>query len=87
MFGTVKSQKPFLKWVGGKYKLLNKTLKSLPEEINNYHEVFLGGGSVLLAILSLQKANKIQINGNIYAQGTKITHLPKGAMVTGHLIN
>ena len=67
MFGTVKSQKPFLKWVGGKYKLLNKTLKSLPEEINNYHEVFLGGGSVLLAILSLQKANKIQINGNIYA--------------------
>jgi len=67
MLQSIKSQKPFLKWVGGKYKLLDKTLQYLPSEINNYHEVFLGGGSVLLAILSLQKANKIQINGNIYA--------------------
>lgn len=67
MSDTIKSQKPFLKWVGGKYKLLDKTLKHLPKEINNYHEVFLGGGSVLLAILSSQKVNKIQINGHIYA--------------------
>ena len=60
-------QKPFLKWVGGKYKLLKHILSKLPKEINNYHEIFLGGGSVLLAILSLEQENKIKIHGSIYA--------------------
>jgi DNA adenine methylase len=35
--------------------------------MNNYHEIFLGGGSVLLAVLSLQKQGHLQIQGNIYA--------------------
>ena len=35
--------------------------------MNNYHELFLGGGSVLLAVLSLQKENKIVIRNKIYA--------------------
>ena len=35
--------------------------------MNNYHELFLGGGSVLLAVLSLQKHNKISIKNKIYA--------------------
>ena len=39
----------------------------LPKEINNYHELFLGGGSVLLAVLSLQKQQKIVIKNKIYA--------------------
>ena len=60
-------QKPFLKWVGGKSKLLKYILSKLPNEINNYHEIFLGGGSVLLAMLSLQKQNTIIIKGSIYA--------------------
>lgn len=59
--------KPFLKWVGGKTQLLSKIIERLPEEINNYHELFLGGGSVLLAVLSLQKENKICIKEKIYA--------------------
>jgi len=29
--------------------------------MNNYHELFLRGGSVLLAVLSLQKENKIYV--------------------------
>jgi len=35
--------------------------------MNNYHEPFLGGGSVLLAVLSLQKQSQITINNKIYA--------------------
>jgi len=59
-------QKPFLKWVGGKTQIINEILNKFPEKINNYHEIFLGGGSVLLGVLSLIKENKIKIK-NIYA--------------------
>lgn len=60
-------QKPFLKWVGGKTQLLNCIIPKIPSVINNYHELFLGGGSVLLAVLSLQKQGSLKINGNVYA--------------------
>ena len=60
-------QKPFLKWVGGKYKLLTHIISKLPKKINSYHEIFLGGGSVLLAILTLQTHNKITVDGTINA--------------------
>jgi DNA adenine methylase len=62
-----KIQKPFLKWVGGKTQIINTIISKIPREINNYHELFLGGGSVLLALLSLQKQNKITIKSKIYA--------------------
>jgi DNA adenine methylase len=60
-------QKPFLKWVGGKTQLINQVTGKFPNKINNYHEIFLGGGSVLFALLSLQKEEKIEIKGKIYA--------------------
>lgn len=62
-----KVQKPFLKWIGGKTQNIDIILNKFPKEINNYHEPFLGGGSVLLALLSLQKQNKIIIKNKIYA--------------------
>ena len=62
-----KLQKPFLKWVGGKSQIINNIVSKIPNEMNNYHELFLGGGSVLLAILSLKKENKIKIKNKIYA--------------------
>ena len=46
-----KLQKPFLKWVGGKSQIINNIMSKIPKEMENYHELFLGGGSVLLAIL------------------------------------
>ena len=60
-------QKPFLKWVGGKSQILHKILGHFPSKMNSYHEIFLGGGSVLLALLSLQKRGSFQIEGDIYA--------------------
>jgi len=60
----VKTIKPLLKWVGGKTQLLSEILKRTPRIIENYHEPFLGGGSVLLGILS---SENIVIRGKIYA--------------------
>ena len=62
-----KVQKPFLKWVGGKSQLIDKIIEKLPKELNNYHEPFLGGGSVLLAVLTLKQEGRIKINGRIFA--------------------
>jgi len=62
-----KIHKPFLKWVGGKTQIISDVISKFPSEMNNYHELFLGGGSVLFAVLSLQKQKKIVINNQIYA--------------------
>lgn len=63
----VKIQKPFLKWIGGKSQIISTICSKVPKQMNNYHELFLGGGSVLFAILSLQKEKKIKIKNKIYA--------------------
>jgi DNA adenine methylase len=60
-------QKPFLKWAGGKTQIIYNVMEKFPEVIENYHEPFLGGGSVLLATLSKQKANLLKIKNKIFA--------------------
>jgi len=59
--------KPILKWVGGKTQIMDKLIVDFPIEINNYREAFLGGGSVLLTLLSYVKSGVIKVHGNIYA--------------------
>ena len=56
--------KPILKWVGGKTQIMDKIIDNVPTTIRNYYEIFLGGGSVLLAILSNPN---ITITGHTYA--------------------
>lgn len=57
--------KPFIKWVGGKTQILEETLSHFPNTIENYHEPFVGGGSVLLNVLS-----KNIVHDKIYASDT-----------------
>jgi len=64
---AIQTVKPFLKWVGGKTQILTEVLSLFPKEIQNYHEPFLGGGSVLLGLLSIVKEGKIAVKGKIYA--------------------
>lgn len=59
--------KPFLKWVGGKTQLLDNVLGLFPSEMNNYHEPFLGGGSVLLGFLTEVREGKKTLHGTVYA--------------------
>jgi DNA adenine methylase len=49
---TCHPTKPFIRWVGGKSRLLSRILPHIPERISNYHEPFLGGGAVFLSCSS-----------------------------------
>lgn len=59
--------KPFLKWVGGKTQILDTVIGFFPKTLANYHEPFVGGGSVLLELLSKINTSQITISGTIYA--------------------
>lgn len=59
--------KPIIKWVGGKTQILDKLLPEFPSVISNYYEVFMGGGSVLLALLTLIQNGTIELKGTVYA--------------------
>lgn len=54
--------KPFLKWVGGKSQLLNNIRSKYPIEVNSYCEPFVGGGAVLLDIISTKHPKSVLIN-------------------------
>jgi len=59
--------KPFLRWAGGKNWLIRSFESYLPNKINNYHEPFLGGGSVFFHLKS-----KNLINGTSFLSDSNI---------------
>jgi len=64
---TTPFTKPIIKWVGGKTQILEYILERFPRKMNNYHEPFLGGGSVLLGLLTEVKRGSIELLGEVYA--------------------
>jgi len=61
-----KQVKPFLKWVGGKTKLLSELEKKLPKKLINkkfnYVEPFLGGGAVFFHLVQKFNIEKAYLN-------------------------
>ena len=66
----MKGPKPILKWVGGKTQIMEHIV--FPNEIENYHEPFLGGGSVLFTLLDKIHKGEITVN-EVYASDTNET--------------
>jgi DNA adenine methylase len=64
--------KPIIKWVGGKTQILKSVLGTVPRTMNSYYEPFVGGGSVLFAILSLRADGQVDITGEIRASDSNI---------------
>ncbi|WP_020003803.1 DNA adenine methylase [Brachyspira innocens] len=50
-----------LNYIGGKYKILNQILPIFPNDINNFIDLFTGGGNVAVNV----KAQKIFMNDNL----------------------
>jgi DNA adenine methylase len=46
----VPKTKPFLRWVGGKSRLLGAILPYVPSKFRNFHEPFLGSGAMFFAL-------------------------------------
>jgi len=46
-----KPPRPFVKWAGGKARLLKQLTKHLPKNFNTYYEPFLGGGALFFHLV------------------------------------
>ncbi len=73
-------RKPFVRWVGGKTRLLPRILPHVPETIRDYYEPFLGGGAVFLACRPkiTGRANLADLNGHLVSAWVALRDNPEG---------
>ena len=80
-FGTPPAPlKPFIRWAGGKSRLLPRILPHVPASIKNYYEPFLGGGAVFLACASRisGRAHLADLNEHLIAAWVAMRDQPSG---------
>lgn len=53
---------PFLKWAGGKRRILKHIRPLVPAEIDTYYEPFLGGGAVFFALAAERRFRRARIS-------------------------
>lgn len=73
------ASKPFIRWVGGKARLLPRLLPHIPKSIRHYYEPFLGGGAVFFASASRisGKAHLADLNEHLIAAWLAVRDYPK----------
>lgn len=76
---TTSVQKPFIRWVGGKTRLLPRILPHVPERMDNYFEPFLGGGAVFIACRPriAVKPHLADLNHHLIAAWTALRDTPE----------
>ncbi len=63
---SMKPGDPFLKWAGGKRRVVPHLRKHLPQRFGAYHEPFLGGGALFFRLAAL---NRPPFEGAVLADG------------------
>lgn len=58
MVQVPRNPSPFIKWAGGKSKLLNVLVKCAPQSFGTYYEPFLGGGALFFKLYSMGKIRR-----------------------------
>mgnify|MGYP001191885031 FL=1 len=72
--------KPFVKWVGGKGKLIPDLENFFPKKFNNYFEPFVGGGALFFYLTqsrSIPSASINDINPKLIITYNEIKNNPK----------
>lgn len=54
------TNRPFLKWLGGKSRVKDLVASSFPDSFDGFHDAFLGGGAVLIHMLHLAAEGTIR---------------------------